>query len=95
MSEIIDINDKRVEVIHGDDFNEDVCEHCLGGIFKSGASQGNCQIGPPATGVILVPRQNPLTQQVEPMLQPWSQFPIVERRHFCMAWEPRDAATEH
>ena len=95
MADIIDINDKRVEVIHGDDFNEDVCEHCLGGVFKAQGSQGECHIGPPMTGVTLVPRMNPLTQQVEPMLQPWSQFPPVERRTFCMAFEPRDPATEH
>lgn len=97
MAEIIDINDKRVEVIHGDDFNEDVCEHCLGGVFKEGAPTGKCKIGPPHAGIVIIPTQvtpspaNP--SGIQMMASEYSVFPQVERREFCLAWEPKEDET--
>lgn len=85
--------------IHPEDFVEDVCEHCLGGVFKEGVSQGECHIGPPMAGMVLVPSSVPPTPSnpngIQMSMQPYSLFPPVERRTRCMAFEPKDSSVTH
>jgi hypothetical protein len=96
MSELIEMNGSKVTIESDGPMHEDVCEHCLGGHFKDTGSTGECRIGPPYAGVTLVPRVNQLTGQVEPMMHAWSQFAPVERRTWCMAFEPREeGASQH
>lgn len=94
MGEIIELNKQASDqLMHGDDdMREDVCEHCLGGVFKPSGTTGECRIGPPVTGLLMIPRPNPISGQMEAVLQPWSRFPDIERRHYCMAFEPREEA---
>jgi hypothetical protein len=93
MTNIIDINNKPAPSLP-EDINEDVCEHCDFAKFADNAAVGECRAFPPQTGVVLVPRQNALGQ-VEPVVQPWTAWPNVERRSFCYTFEPKDAEVHH
>ena len=97
MDEMID--EKKPLIVSGGAFSEDVCEHCLGGVFKDNEATGVCKIGPPATGMMVVPTQvqptpsNP--QGMQMMMHQYTAFAKVERREFCMAFEPREAEVAH
>jgi hypothetical protein len=91
---VIEIGSKQPIVID-DDMHEDVCEHCAFGKFKDTGPLGECRANPPTAGMMLVPRQNPITGQVEPVMQPWSAFPTVERRMYCFTFEPMEGETQH
>lgn len=99
MSDISAMAGRPLEVINGGDFSEDVCEHCLGGVFKDSGSIGECRIGPPTPSMLVVPTQVQPTPSnpngVQMTAQQYSAFPKVERRMFCMAFEPKEGEVEH
>jgi hypothetical protein len=94
MDNVIDINSRPAPALP-DDINEDVCEHCDFAKFADSGAVGECRAFPPQTGVILVPKQNQITGQVEPVIQPWTAWPNVERRSFCYTFEPKETETAH
>lgn len=90
---VIELNTQS-RTIDLEDINEDVCEHCAFSRFKDTGPLGECRANPPTAGVVMMPRQNALGQ-LEPVLNPWTVFPTVERRTFCYTFEPKEVETEH